>query len=243
MTTELLVILAHPDDEFGISGTMATLAAKGQHVVLVSATRGEVGEISNDTLASRETLGSVREAELRAACAVLGVTDVRFLGYRDSGMEGTPENTDPRCLVQAAPHAVVGRIVSLIRVLRPRNVVTFEPYGIYGHPDHIAISRHATAAFGAAADATQYPDAGPPWVAARLFHIALPSRVFADWRAALEAAGEDASGLEAFESVREHSVDDLITHELDVSERTALKYEAMLQHRTQLVVSQHEIDG
>ena len=104
----LLAVFAHPDDEGGASGTMAKAAATGHHVVLACATRGEVGEISHPVLATAETLGAVREAELRAACDLLGVHDLRFLGYRDSGMAGTPANDDPAAisrLIQKPPRA------------------------------------------------------------------------------------------------------------------------------------------
>src|SRR6266536_712500 len=98
----LLIAIAHPDDEsFGMGGTMAAAAAAGRPVTLVCATRGEVGEIADPALATPETLGAVREQELRDACAALGVHDVRFLPYRDSGMEGTPENADTRALCNA----------------------------------------------------------------------------------------------------------------------------------------------
>jgi LmbE family N-acetylglucosaminyl deacetylase len=98
-TGGLLAIYAHPDDEtFGVGGTMAKYADRGVPVTMVCATRGEVGEIAPGTDATPETLGQFREQELRDAMAILGVHDVRFLDYRDSGMRGTPENEDPRNL-------------------------------------------------------------------------------------------------------------------------------------------------
>src|SRR5436190_23132113 len=103
----LLVVIAHPDDEaLGVDGTMARAIEEGHEVTVVCATRGEVGEISDPAIATPETLGEVREQEMRDAMAVLGVTDVRFLDYRDSGMAGTPENEDERSLLQAEPMEV-----------------------------------------------------------------------------------------------------------------------------------------
>ena len=126
----LLAVLAHPDDEtFACGGTLAKYAAQGVRVALVCATRGEVGEISNPSLATPETLGQVREEELRAACRALGVEDLFILGYRDSGMDGTLDNRHPQALCQADLHEVAGRTVAIIRQLRPQVVLTFDPNG------------------------------------------------------------------------------------------------------------------
>lgn len=171
----LLVVLAHPDDEaFGLAGTLRLLASRGVPVTLVTATRGEAGEILVPELSVRATLGAVREQELRAAMAVAGVTDIRLLGYRDSGMAGTPENDDPRSLVRADPAEVVALIAQTIRDVRPAAVVTFGADGIYGHPDHIAIHHHTTAAVALAADATAPAGLGEPWRVSGLYYNALP---------------------------------------------------------------------
>ncbi|HYN87205.1 MAG TPA: PIG-L family deacetylase, partial [Ardenticatenaceae bacterium] len=87
----ILALFAHPDDEcFGVGGTLARAAREGAHVVLVCATRGEAGEIADPALATPETLGEVREGELNCAAEALGLAELIFLGYRDSGMAGTP---------------------------------------------------------------------------------------------------------------------------------------------------------
>ncbi|MBA3739275.1 MAG: PIG-L family deacetylase, partial [Actinobacteria bacterium] len=148
MTLTLVTVFAHPDDEtFSVGGSVAAAVDAGARVIAICATRGEVGEIADPTLATAETLGQVREAELRAACAELGVHDVRFLGYRDSGMDGTPENAHPRAFANAPDDEVVGAISAQLEELRPDVVVTFEPGGVYGHPDHIKVSRCATLAY------------------------------------------------------------------------------------------------
>lgn len=180
----LMAVFAHPDDEsFGIGGTLARYGADPDvRVVLVCATRGEAGEISDPDLATPERLGEVRERELRCACRVLGVEDLILLGYRDSGMAGTPENMDPRALAMAEFDEAVGKIVKQIRRERPHIVVTFDESGGYGHPDHIAVHHHAKAAFAAAADPDQYPEqieAGlKPHQAAKLYFTAIPHRFF-----------------------------------------------------------------
>ena len=155
----LLVVLAHPDDEtFGCGGVLARYAAEGVRVSLICATRGEAGEIRDPSLATRGNLAQVRERELRAACEVLGVEDLYVFGYRDSGMKGAPDNQHPEALCQARPSEVAGKIVEIIRSLGPQVVVTFDPTGGYGHPDHIAIHNAAVEAFGAAGDASRFPE-------------------------------------------------------------------------------------
>lgn len=144
----MVTVFAHPDDEtFSVGGSVAAAVDRGARVTAVCATRGEVGEIAAGVEATRETLGGVREAELRAACAALGVTDVRFLDYRDSGMAGSADNTHPEALAAAPDEEVTGRIAAILREVRPEVVVTFEPEGVYGHPDHKKISRCTAAAF------------------------------------------------------------------------------------------------
>jgi N-acetyl-1-D-myo-inositol-2-amino-2-deoxy-alpha-D-glucopyranoside deacetylase len=199
----MMAVFAHPDDEtFGIGGTMARYGADPEvRVVLVCATRGEAGEISDPKLATPERLGEVREQELRCACGLFGVDDLHFLGYRDSGMAGTPENGDPRALAMANAEEVVGRIAALIRRERPHVVVTHDETGGYGHPDHIAVHRHTTAAFAAAGDPAYCPEqacgghgesiaAGlDPHRPAKLYYTAIPRRYFRALIAKLQELG------------------------------------------------------
>src|SRR3954454_17213823 len=137
----LLGIFAHPDDEGTMSGAILKYGKEGVATGLVCATRGEVGEISDPALATPENLGKVREGELRAAVTVLGVKYLWFLDYRDSGMMGTPENDHPGNFVQADKEEALGKIVKIIRDFKPTVMVTFDPTGGYGHPDHVTISQ------------------------------------------------------------------------------------------------------
>src|SRR5437870_11536816 len=183
-TKRLLGIFAHPDDEGTLSGAMLKYSTLDIETGLVCATRGEVGEIADPALATPENLGEVREGEMRAAAEVLGVHNLWFLKYRDSGMAGTPENQDPRSLAQASAAEVVGNLVEIIRQFRPQVLVTFDETGAYGHPDHIAIYRHTTSAFHAAADAVQYPELGPAHAVSKLYYGAFPRsavRAMAEW--------------------------------------------------------------
>lgn len=145
MSRNVVVILAHPDDEsFPMGGTLARYAAEGAHVTLVCATRGEAG-IPN---MPPDEAGRLRERELRAAAETLGVADVRFLGYRDGQ------------LAQVDPEIVVAQLVGILYEVHPHVVITFGPDGISDHPDHLVIHRFVTAAFDRA---------GLP---ARLFYLA-----------------------------------------------------------------------
>ena len=142
----LLAIFAHPDDEtFGAGGTMALAAAGGVPTWIVCATDGDQGGAEG----ARELDPELRRGELRCAMTALGVAEPIFLGYGDSGMEGWAKPTG--CLALADEEEVVERLVAVIRDLRPATVVTFDPGGIYGHPDHVAISARATVAFHRAA--------------------------------------------------------------------------------------------
>jgi N-acetyl-1-D-myo-inositol-2-amino-2-deoxy-alpha-D-glucopyranoside deacetylase len=234
MEHSLMAIYAHPDDEaFGTGGTISRYASEGVKVYLVSATRGEVGEISDPSLATPETLGCVREDELRCAAETMGVTQLVFLDYRDSGMAGTPENQDPRAFVNAQAEEVVPLLVSLIRSLRPEVIVTFEPNGGYGHPDHIAIHKHTVAAFRAAADPTCSPELGTTWQAKRLFYTAIPHSFFEDMRQQMTDLGLDTQDLVNLDDPSLRWPDEAINVHLDVSHSVELKWQALQCHRTQ----------
>ena len=153
----LLLVHAHPDDEsIYTAATMAKYAAEGAQVTLVTCTLGELGEIIPPSLAhlaaeKEDRLGEYRIGELAAACDLLGVTDHRFLGgpgrWRDSGMMGTEDNTDPRCFWQADVDEAAAALLDVIREVRPQALVTYDANGFYGHPDHIQAHRVAWRAF------------------------------------------------------------------------------------------------
>ena len=172
-----------------MTGTLSAYLEAGHKVTLVCATRGEVGEISDPALATPDTLGWVRELELRSSMAQLGLHDVRLLPFRDSGMEGTPENEDPRCLHQQPADVVVGHLVTIMRDVQPDIVFTWDPSGGYGHPDHIASHLHTVAAFDACGDAAAFPESGPPWTPKRLYWGARTMKRFATMWFEMESRG------------------------------------------------------
>jgi LmbE family N-acetylglucosaminyl deacetylase len=133
---------AHPDDECILTGgTMAKLATAGHRVVLVSATRGEHGEVDDGVLAPGETLGEHRTAELQASAEALGVARLAFLGFVDSGMMGTAENHAEESFWQADVSAAAERLAELLSEERARVLVVYDDHGGYGHPDHIQVHR------------------------------------------------------------------------------------------------------
>lgn len=230
----ILALFAHPDDEaFGAGGTLAKYADEGAQITLVCATRGERGEISDPNLATPETLSYVREDELRCAAEKLGIEELIFLNYKDSGMEGTPENEDPEAFIQAAEEEVIEKLVAIIRRIRPQIMITFEPNGGYGHPDHIAIHNHTLSAFQIAGEAAELTHLGRPWKAERLYYTALPRSVFIEMRERLKEIGEDTQDLEMFEKSGAGWPDDMIDVQIDVSEKVENKWSALICHRTQ----------
>lgn len=141
---KLMCVLAHPDDEsLGLGGSLAKYAAEGVETYLVTATRGERGwNGKEEAYPGLVALGKIREAELYAAAEVLGLQEVNLLDYIDGALD------------RANPDEAIGKVVGHLRRVRPHVVITFDPMGAYGHPDHIAICQFTTAAMIAAADPT-----------------------------------------------------------------------------------------
>lgn len=229
---DLLWILAHPDDEsFGSAGTMAWAADRGLRTAYVCATRGEAGQIKDSQLATPDTLGAVREHELRTAMSHVGLSELRILGFRDSGMENTEDNNDPRALIQQPPEAILTHLVGHIRDLRPNAVVTFGPEGVYGHPDHVIIGKIAARAVELAADPTWHPSLYTTWQTSALYFAAVPRELI------LKLADHPDNPLGDISEQSRQNLGipaDQITHWLDVSQWLDAKMTALTAHRTQV---------
>jgi len=234
MERYMLVVFAHPDDEaFATGGTLAKYASAGVRTTLVCATRGEVGEISDPVLATPNTLPSVREQELLCSAETLGIEEVVFLGYRDSGMIGTPDNEHPDAFILADEEEVIAKLVGIMRQVKPQIVLTFEPNGGYGHPDHIAIHNHTVSAFHKATQEDYGVELGEAWRSDRLIYTAIPKSFFMDMRSRLQGLGEDTSDLDRFDETGFVWPDDQVDVEVDVSEVVDRKWSALQCHQTQ----------
>jgi len=176
-----MVVTAHPDDEtLGFGGVLARYAAEGVETFLVTATRGQAGRYFGHPVGSAEHPGSValaqiRERELHAAAATLGITEVSVLDYDDQQLDRAP-------VAEA-----VDIIAQHIRRVRPHVVLTFPPDGAYGHPDHIAISQLAIAATVAAAPVHQV---------SKLYYLAWGERTWAAYEAAFKKLVATVDGVE-----------------------------------------------
>ncbi len=190
-TLKLLFVLAHPDDEtFGAGGTIALYTRRGVAVHLVCATRGEVGE-APPGYRGYASIAEMREAELKCAAEVLGLDAVHFLGYRDSGMAGSPDNSHPRALAAADTATVAREIARYLREFRPHVVVTFDPIGGYLHPDHIATHHATVRAFHLAADAREEIGGLPAHRAQKLYYLTFSRRFLRAVIRALRLFGRD----------------------------------------------------
>ena len=166
----LLIAYAHPDDEsFGLGAMIAAYVARGVEVTLICATNGERGAVKPEFLEGYDSIKALRLAELDAAVQVLGLQRLVLLDYKDSGMMGSETTNDPECLWQAPQDEVTRRVVEVMRDTQPQVVVTFNKYGGYGHPDHIAIQRAATDAFALAGDPA-YKTGQPPYTPQKLYY-------------------------------------------------------------------------
>ncbi len=161
MTKKILAVLAHPDDEtFGMGGTLALYNQRGYETYYVCATRGEVGSADEEFMKGFKDTAEMRTDELNRAAKILGLKEVHFLGYRDSGMPGMEANSHPDAQINHPIEEVAGKVVKHIREIKPDIVITFDPIGGYKHPDHIHIHKATVMAFANADDETFHPEAG-----------------------------------------------------------------------------------
>ncbi|BCJ66454.1 N-acetyl-1-D-myo-inositol-2-amino-2-deoxy-alpha-D-glucopyranoside deacetylase [Polymorphospora rubra] len=232
-----MLVHAHPDDEaIGTGATMALYAASGAQVTLVTCTLGEEGEIHVPALArlaaaEADQLGGYRIAELDVACRALGVADHRFLGdagrYRDSGMMGLPTNDDPRAFWQADLDEAAGHLVEIMRETRPQVLVTYDPNGFYGHPDHIQAHRVAMRA----AEIATAGGFGP----AKVYWTAMPRSVLEAGLAAFGASTDNPfAGIDDVDGFPFGTPDEQIAARVDGTDWHAAKEAAMRAHATQI---------
>lgn len=235
----LMAVLAHPDDEVWMSATLAKYSDEGVRTILVTSTLGEEGEIRDPDLDPEEArgrLGEIREAELRRSVEIIGVSQLYILGFRDSGMAGTPANADPRNFNNADPREAACRLVRIIRRERPHVVVTDNERGTYGHPDHLAAHRTTLAAFDAAGDPTQFPEEGErPWQPLKLYYTAFARSDFLRMREIMQERGITWGDEGDVEEVAQFTVpDEMVTTRVETSGYRSRVGDAMRAHRTQI---------
>lgn len=221
---------------------MALYAAQGAHVTLITCTLGEEGEIHVPELAGLapdqgDQLGGYRIAEWRDACDALGVSDRRFLGgagrYRDSGMMGTPPNEHPRAFWGADLDEAAGHLVAVLREVRPQVLVTYDPNGFYGHPDHIQAHRVATRAVDLAAD----PDVGQgePHQVAKVYWTAVPRSVLAAGMEHFGASSDNPfAGVKDVAELPFGTPDEEVAARIDATAYADAKTAALRAHATQI---------
>ena len=256
----LMAVHAHPDDEtISMGGTLAHYAAtnssargEATDVIVVTGTRGELGEIvipERDTPDEHERLGETRMGEIAAAMRALGVARWENLGYRDSGMDGTDGNSDPRSFhhhINTNLDDTTEPLVRLIRATQPDVIATYDDFGGYGHPDHIAAAKIARRAWEVAGDPTWRPAAGPAWSPKKLYEVRIPDSQRDAVLALLESRGIESwwsepkdvppEELEKWRAWRAKMAcpDELITTRINIKEQLGAKRRAIQAHATQI---------
>jgi N-acetyl-1-D-myo-inositol-2-amino-2-deoxy-alpha-D-glucopyranoside deacetylase len=236
----LLAVHAHPDDEtITMGGLLALCADRGISTSVICCTDGKVATIFDPEYAAHEDdirprLKEIREAELRRAGQILGVSEINFLEFGDSGMAGTETNNAPGAFWRADFDEAVGRVVAHIRRFRPQVVVTYDGNGGYGHPDHIQAHRVTLVAVEAAYHAI-YPELGPPWRVSKLYYTAFPRSEARRIAEMARAAGMKPPFGEADpDSLEFITPDEWVTTRVACRDQLSRKREALIAHRSQL---------
>ena len=217
---------------------LAYYCARDVRTGVVICTGGEEGEIRDpdlDPVADKPRLREIRTREVTEACEVLGVAELRMLGFRDSGMADTPANQHPEAFVNAERAESVGRLVRIIRELQPRVIVTDPPGGMYPHPDHIMCYEIAVDAFQAAGDAQAFPEAGPPWRPEKLYGVAqIDDGAWDELAPRFIAAGFDMGWMDRRAKRARGPGPETATVAMDVRPYSEHQRRALLAHRTQV---------
>jgi mycothiol conjugate amidase Mca len=249
-----MTVHAHPDDEtISSGGVMARYSRAGHRVVCVTCTGGEHGEIvvaELDTPENHARLHDLRAAELSRALARLGPIEHRWLGYEDSGMMGTPENEAPGSLWAADADDAAGRLVRMVRELRPQVILSYNVYGGYGHPDHIRTAEIARLAFERAGDPEWYPEqltgGLAPWTPLKRYESVLEvgrreevlallsDRGIRSWLVAQPGETDEQRVQREEQVARISAANGPVTTRVDVREVMDDKLAALREHVTQL---------
>ena len=233
----LLCVHAHPDDEASKgASTVARYAAEGVRTVLVTCTGGEEGDILNpamDTPEVRARLAEIRRNELALATRIIGYDEVVLLGYRDSGMPGSPANTHPEAFANAPLDEAVGRLVEVIRRERPQVIITYgDDQQGYPHPDHLKVHDISVPAFARAGDPAWYPGAGEPWEPSKLYYTVWSRQRMLALHEKMTQLGVESPFDETW--FDRPSQDHRITTSVPIGDFFDVRLEALLAHATQV---------
>lgn len=227
MAGTLVCFHAHPDDEsIATGGVIAREAAAGRRVVLVVATGGELGEVDDGFLDPGETLADRRAAEVARAAEILGIASVEFLGYRDSGMAGLPENDAPQSFWSADVDEAAERLATILLAEGAEVLTVYDENGGYGHPDHIQVHRVGVRAAELA---------GTPRVYETTMNADAIGRMMKTRRAELAASGiELPDGVNDPDDIKIGVPESQITTTVDVGEFVDRKRAALAEHASQV---------
>jgi len=236
----LLAVRPHPDDESSSTGGMlAYYSARNVRTGVVICTGGEEGEIRDpdlDPVADKPRLRELRAQEVKNACEILGVAELRMLGFRDSGMADTSANQHPEAFVNVDRSEAACRLVRVIRELRPRVIVTEPPGGMYPHPDHIMCHDITMDAFEAAGDPEVFPEAGPPWQPDKLYGVAqVDDGAWEELMPRFVSAGYDMDWMKKQDNHSRGPGPETATVALEVGPYSEEQRRALLAHRTQIL--------
>ena len=236
--SRLLCIHAHPDDEASKGApTVAKYVAEGHEAFLVCATGGEAGDILNPVMDRPEivdNLPAVRVAELNKSVEIIGYDELIWLGYRDSGMPDTEPNAHPEAFANADLDEAVGRLVAIIRRLRPHVMVTYaDDQQGYKHPDHLRVHEIRVHSFDRAADPAWYPEVdGEPWTPLKMYYSLWSRARMVAQHEAFEELGKKSPFDEDW--FKRRSLDHRITTKVDIAAWYNKRREALLAHETQV---------
>lgn len=239
MSRALLSVHPHPDDEaIACGGVLARYVDEGVRVKVVTCTGGEEGENLAGIDLGDEEMTAVRLRELANALTALGVSEHEYLGYRDSGMAGTPANEREDSFHRADLDEAAGRLAAIIREMRPAVVISDDENGTYGHPDHVKANRVTGRAIELAADPGALPDAGPPWQVPKRYVHALPySRMLAFHQRLLDQGLDSPFGEDPIDdpdALPFGVPDEQVTTAIDVRPWLERKRAALRAHASQI---------
>ncbi|HAJ35481.1 MAG TPA: GlcNAc-PI de-N-acetylase [Chloroflexi bacterium] len=233
----LLGVFAHPDDEsFGPGGTLAHYAQRGVDVHVIIATDGIAGSVDSEgRLRDHDSLAQVRSAELAQAAVHLRLKSIWSLPYRDSGMRGAPDNHHPAALIQQPVTVVAHAVLAYIQRLAPDVVMTHDPFGGYGHPDHIRVCEATTTAFYLAR-ARRATVNGVSHAPQKLYYSAFPKQVIKMAVPLMRLAGKDPTAIGRNQDINLVEISRWVTPvttTVDVADALADKQRASEAHASQ----------